>query len=352
MDLTTETARRAALHHLDRATVEVRALKPYEGPTLNLPSLLVDASTGRLHGENREALEEVAHRAGVSFDPHRPYIPFAACRDLGKGTASAGGFLIGTETQDSLDILRPQEIPGLLMETGLQGDQVVPKTTAKTVPVWLQTETSQVTPSTPTLAEIAMTPKTTGAFVQFSRRLALQANAEGFVRRELSRTVRTAVLQAVLNGSGAAGQPTGLLNTAGIQTQTGTSIALAGVTAMKRKVADANAPDSAISYVGTPAVRELLENRERSANGNGFVWDDDKVASRPARVTTDLPAATLVCGAWEAIYVGIWGEGFLLEVNPYDPTAFRSGMIQARVLLSCDVAVLHAPAFCVATSVT
>lgn len=355
MDLTTETARRAALHHLDRASAEVRALTPYTGPTLHLPKLLLDLSQGLLHGQNREALEEIAHRAGVIFDPHRPFVPFSAFRDLSKGVASAGGHLVGVETQDSVDILRPWSVTaraGILIETGLVGDQVVPKVSSKTAPMWLQTETSQATPSTPTLSEIAMTPKSVGAVVQFSRRLALQANAEAFVGRELMNTVGTAIDQAVLTGSGAAGQPTGLLNTAGIQSQSGTTLGHAGTTAMKRKVADANAEDEAISYLGTPAVRELLENREKATGSGRYVWDDDRIASRPARVTTDLPAATLVCGAWETIYLGIWGQGFVLEVNPYDAVGFKAGLIQARMIVTADVAVLHAPAFCVASAVT
>ena len=83
----------------------------------------------------------------------------------------------------------------------------------KSTPAWLSTEGSQVPPSQTTLAQITITPKTVGAVVNFSRQLSLQANAESFVRRELLRTVATAIDLAVLNGSGAVGQPLGLLGT-------------------------------------------------------------------------------------------------------------------------------------------
>jgi hypothetical protein len=58
------------------------------------------------------------------------------------------------------------------------GDQAIPKVTAKSTPEWLVTEGTQMTPSQPTLAQIAMTPKQVGAVVNFSRLLAKQTNAE------------------------------------------------------------------------------------------------------------------------------------------------------------------------------
>jgi len=41
-----------------------------------------------------------------------------------------------------------------------------------------------------------------------------------------------------------------------------------------------------------------------------------------------------------------------LELNPFDTTGFKSGIIQARVLVSCDNAVLHPAGFVVASSIT
>lgn len=324
-------------------------------PKLNLARLITDLARGHVHGEDREITQEYAHKAGIAnSDPQRPFIPFTEFRDLGKGSAGAGGYLVSAETQEAVDILRPWSVTaraGLLIETGLLADQVIPKTTVKSTPYWLSTETSQPTASTPTLTQIACTPKQVGIVINFSRQLSKQANAESFVRRELMRTVGNAIDQAVLNGSGATGQPLGLLNTVGIGTTTGTSLGQAGVVEMKRKVAAADAPDEAISFIGTPAVRELLEKRER-ATGSGFIWDRDLVASRPGYVSTDVPTATMICGAWPFIYVGIWGQGFVVAINPFDPTHFKTGVIQARIIVSMDVAVLHPAAFCKSESIT
>jgi HK97 family phage major capsid protein len=325
--------------------------RDWRGPQWDPARMLNSMATGQLSGEDREYLEESARKAGLTFDPYRPHLLF---RDLLKVAGAAGGYVTGTEVREPVDVLRPFSVTartGMLVETGLVGDQVVPKETAKTTAGWLSTETSQVTPSTPTLTQIALTPKMVGDVVQFSRQFAKQTNAARFVARELLRTVGSAIDVAVLNGSGAAGQPLGLLNTAGVQTQSGTTLT-SGVTVMKQKSAEANVTDENINFLSTPAVRQLLENRERVSGSGRFVWEHDQVADRAAFVSTDVPTATMICGDWALVYLGIWGEGFVLEVNPYDPTGFKAGLIQGRVLVSCDLAVLHPAGFVAATSIT
>ncbi|HAS18008.1 MAG TPA: phage major capsid protein, partial [Nitrospiraceae bacterium] len=118
-------------------------------------------------------------------------------------------------------------------------------------------------PSAPSLSQIGCTSKTVGIVVNFSRQLSLQSNAENFVRSELMNTVGTAIDQAVISGSGANGQPTGILGTTGIGSISGTSLAYAGVTNMKRKVADANAPDEGISFIAHLLSESFLKLARR-----------------------------------------------------------------------------------------
>jgi HK97 family phage major capsid protein len=188
-------------------------------------------------------------------------------------------------------------------------------------------------------------------FLEYSRQFSKQANAPQFVASELLRTVGTAIDQAIINGSGVSGQPLGMTSTAGVQTQSGTTLN-AGVGIMKQKSAEANVTDESIAFLSTPAVRQLLETRERATGGGRFVWDADKVSDRPAYVSTDVPTAVMICGDFSLVYLGIWGAGMFLELNPFEQTNFRAGIIQARVIVSCDVAVLHPSAFIVASSIT
>lgn len=356
-DLLKRMALDQAAEHLEQATAHVRAVTRTRDnePQINLARLISDLGAGQVYGEDREALEEFAHRAGIGrIDPHRPFVPFSALtRDIQKG--GSGGYLVGTNTPEAVDILRPWSVTaraGIQIETGLKGDQAAPRITGTTTAYWLADEVSEATDSDFTVGQIALTPHTASVVCAFSRQLARQTNINAGVEREMLRTLGTAVDQAVLSGTGASGQPTGIINTAGIGTQSGTSLDYEGVCAMKQSVAEANAPDESIAFIGTPAVRALLENRERAATGNGFIWDADRVASRPAYASTDIPTDSLICGAWDSVYVGIWGDGFIVEVNPHDPTGFKSGQIRARILLSLDVAVRHAAAINVASSIT
>ena len=83
-----------------------------------------------------------------------------------------------------------------------------------------------------------------------------------------------------------------------------------------------------------------------------MVWMNDRVADQRAYVSTDVPRATMIAGDWSNIYFGVWVSGFVVEVNPYDQSGFKSGMIQARIIVSCDVAVLRPAGFVVASSIT
>ena len=321
-------------------------------PRLDLAQMMTALSSGkRLEGENREVIQERARLDGRSPDYLRPFIGF---RDLSTAVGGQGGYFVESESTEAVDILRPFSVTarmGMQIETGLVGDRAVPKVSTKTTAGWLSTETSQITPSTPTLTQIALTPKQIGDVVQFTRLIERQANPTPFVGREVLRTIGSAIDVAGLNGPGANGQPTGILNTAGVQTQSGTTLS-AGVTVMKQKSAEANVNDESIRFLSTPAVRQLLENRERVTGSGRFVWEHEEVADRGAFVSTDVPTGTMLCGDFSLVYLGIWGAGFTLEINPYDPVGFKAGLIQARIIVSCDIAVLHPNGFVVASSIT
>lgn len=351
MDLMNLAAVRRARAALD--LVETGNMKPLSGQ-FSFSRMLAQMAHVGLSGFEAETLQEVAQRAGVPFDRMKPFVPFELlARDLSTTVASAGGYMVDTGTLAAQDILRAYSVVGGLgvsVTAGLGANAEMPVTSTKATPYWVA-ESGEVTESTPALRMVANTPKTAGAWLEFSRNFAQQPQSEGFVRRELLGTVGEAVDMGVLSGAGVNGQPVGIVNVPGIGTTSGSSLAHAGVVEMKRKVAAANAPNDGIAFIGTPLVRELLEKRER-ATGLGFIWDNDRVASRPAEVSTNVPASTLICAHWPSIHVLLWGAGFQFEVNPFDPAGFKTGKIQARVLVACDVAAVHPASICVASSVT
>lgn len=311
----------------------------------------------RLDGFEREQADEWNRAASPNemVPPGRYHLPWSelASRDMTAAGVSGSGYLVATESMEPADILRPYSVTaraGITIASGLQGNQVAPVTTANPTINWLSTENTAGTPSQPTVGQVAATPKIATGLVTHTRQIAKQANAEPFLRSSLARTAATAIDQAVLAGTGISGQPTGIVNSAGIGTTTGTSMDRDDPIDMRDGVAAANAPDDQIKFIGSVDVRTTLSKRAVGTDTGRYVWQGDMLADRPALVSTNMPAATLIAGAWSTAVLCLWGDGIVLDVDPY--SGFRTGVLTARVLISCDNLLLHPAAFDVATGVS
>ncbi|MTV64713.1 phage major capsid protein, partial [Streptococcus pneumoniae] len=69
-----------------------------------------------------------------------------------------------------------------------------------------------------TFGQVSLTPKTVGMFTDYSRKAILQTTPaiEALVRADLASGLAVEIDRAGIAGSGAAGQPRGIINTAGI----------------------------------------------------------------------------------------------------------------------------------------
>ena len=270
----------------------------------------------KIDGYEGELLREWAGPAG--FDHRRWNIPWSALiqRDLHVATPGTGGYVTDSQNLEARDILRPWSVTaraGLEIVADVSSNALLPITTAKSTIHWLASETAEATESTPIIGQELGEPKNAIGMIEFSRQFAKQSNFDVWIRRELLKTAGTAIDEAVLDGSGAAGEPEGLLNISGTGTEAGASFTHAKSLSMKRKCADANVDDESISFLAAPATRELLEAREVGTDTGQHVWQGDQVADRKARVTTDIPAATLIAGSWQTALLLLWGNGIEIE---------------------------------------
>lgn len=325
----------------------------------------------RLDGYEREVMTEISRSSPLGYDPQRQGIPLALIadptarpdtlnRDLSVGGGSAGGYLVGTIRSDVRDILRPWSISARCGVTVIpaaekDGPLSIPKTTAATTGNWLASETATITPSQPTLAQISMSRKSAAALIRFSRQLNVQSEiADATIQRELLKTIGQMIDQAVISGTGASGQPTGILNTAGLGTQPGASFGASAALAMEQTCADNNGDDESFAYLTTPAVRKLLRTRE-IATGSGALWScngaENRLAGRGAFASTLMPAATMISGPWSNLLLPIWGNP-RIEINPFDPSGFKSLTVDARLVLDVDVAIQTPAAWVSSSSIT
>lgn len=343
------------LHEFERRQARNKSLKNRSNPVYLSRAISQMAAQGLKGTPEAEFFQEMARIQGKSFDPQRIYLPFEFFRrDLNAANALQGGYLVGLSNTATQDILRPWSVTisgGVTVEENLQGNVTIPKTTGTSTIRWQPTETTEATASNPTMGQAAMTAKIAVGVINCSRNFMVQADPERWLQRELKRTVAAAIDTAILNGSGSSGQPLGLVNTPGLSTQSGTSLAWSGVLTMKKNAALSNAQDNSISYISNPAVRALLEAREKASGNGGFIWQDDKIAGCPSFATTQMPAGTMLSGPMSGVTLGIWGNGLQIEVNPY--ASFQTGGIAVRVLVAVDcVITVDLASFTLATSIT
>lgn len=301
-----------------------------------------------------ETFKRIAEQSDKPFNPFRIILPFEvlAGRALATTPGAKGGYVIGADVGDVADILRPFSVTarmGVQVMTGLKNNFSIPVTKTRATATWQGSDGTSVTAADPVLGSASLAQKTVIAITTFSVQLMNQAaSVEDYLRQELLRTVGNAIDRAAIRGLGGS-EPLGLLSHPDVQTQSGTTLN-AGTLTMKKLAAEANASDEQISFLSTPAVRALLEARERATGGGRFVWDNDQVADRRAYVSTDVPASTLICGDWSTCILGIWGQGITVEIDPH--ANFNAGGMAARVVVSCDFCALQSSSFIVATSIT
>jgi HK97 family phage major capsid protein len=316
-------------------------------------------------GFELECSREISKRLGKMPDPNRFMVPFEVQgrsmpmrRDLTVGTSNAGGFLVETNNMSFIEVLRNRSVAyrmGARRLSGLVGSVTVPRQTAAATAVWLANEASTATESQQTFGQMALSPKTVGAYTEISRQLLLQSSpdAEGIVTADLGAVCALAVDAGVIGGSGASGQPTGITQTAGIGSVTGTSLGYPGIIEFQTDIATANVMPVSGGYVTTPAVAGLMLQRARFTNTDTPLWEgnvwDGKMSGFPAMSSNQMAAATMLFGDWAQVIVGEWGV-LEVEVNPY--ANFQAGIIGIRAMVSMDVGLRYAAAFSLASSIT
>ena len=315
-----------------------------------------------------DCVKEVARKMNRAPDPQKFLVPFEVLerpvvavrdkRDLTVATVGDGGYLVSTDNQGFIEILRNRSVAfnmGVRRLSGLNGNVTVPRQTGAATPYWLANEASTATESKQAFTQMALSPKTVAAYTEISRLLLLQSSpsVEGIVTSDLAAVIAIAADLSVLNGSGAAGQPTGIIQTGGIGSVTGTTLAYAGILEFQTDVAASNVIPSAGGYVTTPIVAGKLMGRSRFSNTDtplwvGNIWDG-QMAGFHSMSSNQMPADAMLFGDWSEVVVGEWGV-LEVEVNPY--ANFQAGIIGVRAMYSLDVGVRRPYAFSYASSIT
>ena len=285
-------------------------------------------------------------------------------RDLVVGTPSDGGNLVANDLLSGsfIDMLRNQMSvmnAGATMLTDLNGNIAIPRQTGGATGYWVA-ENGEVTGSAPTFDQVAMTPKTVGALVEYSRQFLLQSSidAEVMVRTDIMLQLAIALDLAALNGAGSGGVPRGVLQTAGIGAvaggTNGAAPTWAHIVKLETEVAADNALIGTLAYITNTKVRGKLKETEKFAGGGREIWGEGNqpLNGYPAIVSNQVPSnltkgsgsnlSAIIFGNWADVIIGMWG-GLDILLDPY--TGSASGKKRIVAHQSVDVAVRHPQSF-------
>ena len=293
-----------------------------------------------------------------------------AQRDLVVGTPTAGGNFVATDLLGTsfIDLLRNAMVLdrlGITWLRDLNGNIAIPSQSGAATGYWVA-ENGASTESQQTVGQVTLTPKTVGAFTDFSRRLLLQSSldVEAFVRADLAATLGQMLQAAAINGSGAGNEPTGILNASGIGAVVGGVDGAAPtydhMVGLESAVANVNADMGNLAFLTNTKVRGKLRRTQEFAGTNGKpVWTSGGQAgvgdvlgyqsltsnSVPSNLTKGLAAgvaSAILFGNWSELIIGMWG-GLDIMLDPY--TGATAGTKRVVALQDVDVALRRAASF-------
>jgi HK97 family phage major capsid protein len=289
-------------------------------------------------------------------------------RDLTAGSMSGGGNTISTNLLSGsfIEMLRNAMVLdqlGATFLTGLNGNIAIPSQTGTATSYWVD-ESGSPTESQQTVGQVTMTPKTVGAFTDYSRRLLLQSSidVEAFVRADLAAIIGLAIQNAALNGTGG-NMPTGVLNASGIGAIIGGTNGAAPtydhLIDMTTIIDSANADMGNLGFLTNSQVRGKLRKTPVMGNAAAMpVWGlsdgINNVAGYQSYVTNAIPSdlvkgsssacSAIIFGNWADLMIGMWG-GLDIMLDPY--TGATSGTKRVVALQDVDVALRRVASFAV-----
>lgn len=291
-------------------------------------------------------------------------------KDMVTTVDSLGGFIVPNQVMSAqiIPLLQAAIVAydaGTVRMGGLTGSPVqIPKITGATTAYWLG-EVEAVTSGDMSFGQIDLYPHDVFALCTLSNRLIeLGApGAEQLVRSQLARDIGLKIDAAVFNGTGAAGQPTGIFNTSGINTVASvTALNLATaygkMMEMETELLKDNAQTvgefvwamSPTNFQNLRQQRDLVDSSVNVQPKNRPFIDAGKIERILGHryvISTQLPDTKILLGAFAASMVAEWGTMVLAASR--EGTNFTKRQTQILAGMTVDVGVRYPEAFCAGT---
>lgn len=361
---TNETRYRAALIAEDQERREAGADLDTRGDRqfadlvagFELRQVIGALNTGRnLEGRTAEVVGELRNAGGYKGIP----VPLMALEQRA-GETVASGVPDPIQTRPIIDRLFPASVAAQMGAQMIQiGSGAVewPVTTSAVTAGWAATDLGNVAgPTTYATTDKALAPEhTLGIHMRISRKAMLQTGEalEQAIRRDMAGTMAAELDKAIFLGTGADGQPLGVIPGASTYGITSTAIGAAATwgafrAAVTRFMAATTASGpGAVSLLMRPEVWSYMDGALISGTAVSE-WDRLSAQIGKAVLTTNALAAptgsplassallTTNAGGVAPIFVGLWGAVDLIR-DPYSDA--QSGGLRLTALTTADVTV-------------
>lgn len=273
---------------------------------------------------------------------------YAAKRDLVVGTSTAGGNLVATELDSAsfIELLRNKSViqkGGATVLNGLVGNIAIPKQTGASTAYWVA-ESGSPTESAQTVGQVSMSPKTVGAYTDYSRKLLLQSSidVENFVRNDLAAVIALELDRVAMYGTGSSNQPQGMKtaiasgsNEINFAAATPT---FAEVVSLESAITAANADLGSMKYLINASMQGSLKSAVKVSNFPVFILENGMMNGYPVLMSNQVASGDVWFGDFSQLLMGFW-SGLDLMVDPYSQST--SGTVRIVALQDCDLALRH-----------
>lgn len=328
-----------------------KELKQYSFSRALKAAITGDWSKAGLELEASRAVEKLLGKSSRGF-----YMPHDVLkRDL---TTTNTSNLVSTQymPQSFIDILRNKLVISRLgghVLTGLSGNVAIPKQTGTATAYWI-IEGADTDESELTIGMLNLSPKTVSGATAYTRQMLLQSNPsiESLILSDLAANLALAIDKAAIDGSGANGEPTGILNTTGVNAVDCSSnaggLSWNKVVEFETKVDASNADVENMHYIAGAAVAGTLKTTLKAANTAVYLLEKGEVNGYKFYRTNQVGPNTMLFGDFSQIITGLWG-GLDIMIDPYTKAA--SGGTVIRAFQSLDIGLRYPQAFSATTNI-
>tara|TARA_Y100001970_G_scaffold68283_1_gene86972 strand:- start:10208 stop:12220 length:2013 start_codon:yes stop_codon:yes gene_type:complete len=236
---------------------------------------------------------------------------------------------------------------GATLLRDLEDNVKIPKATGTSTAAWISAEGGASSESEMTLGSVTMSPKTASMYTEVTNQMMQQStlDMENIIRNDLAAGIANLIDTGALAGSGSSGEPTGISNQTGVNTQsfaTASTPTFAEIVAMEGSVLGDNVVLSNPGYLTTSAVAANMKSTSKDTGSGTFILDNGQANGHPVYVSNAVASGVAYFGNWADLLIGFFG-GIDILVDPYSNSA--NSVTRLRATQFVDIAVRHAQSF-------